>query len=94
MCMVAAEAGRAVRGRAEACVKRSRHLLLQLDTDRMTTMPFGEYEGQKLDDVPADYLLDLEEDNDARLQEFPEVQAYIDVNRAALVQLSVEDDDV
>lgn len=58
----------------------------------MTKMPFGEYAGSDMDDVPADYLLDLDEDRDVRLREFPKVQAYIDENRAALVQLSVEDD--
>lgn len=57
----------------------------------MPIMPFGEYKGCELDNLDVDYLLDLEEQDDPGLKQHPEVQAYIDANREALLSLSIGD---
>lgn len=44
-------------------------------------MPFGKHQGEKMGNVPADYLLWLEENNKCSRS----VQAYITDNRAALM---------
>lgn len=44
--------------------------------DDNSIMPFGKYKGEKLIDVPADYLLWLYENNKAKA----ELKAYIEDN--------------
>lgn len=50
-------------------------------TDYVLT--FGKYKGQTLDDVPADYLLWLEE-QDWVQEKFPKIVAYVMKNRKAI----------
>ena len=47
-------------------------------------MPFGEYQGLDMDDVPAKYLLHIMENEDQRLSEHREVAKYIEDNLDAL----------
>ena len=47
-----------------------------------TKMPFGKYKGDKLANVPSEYLLWIYDNYDLK----PELKAYIDDNRAVLQQ--------
>lgn len=47
-------------------------------------MPFGPHEGVQMEDVPASYLLFLEQTT--LLETYPEVQLYIDWARHALTE--------
>lgn len=47
-------------------------------------MPFGPHEGEQMEDVPASYLLWLEQTS--LLQPHPEVQVYIHSVRNFLIQ--------
>lgn len=46
-------------------------------------MPFGKYKGEKLGDVPADYLLWLVDQGNVRVR-YPELYRYVDQGRAHL----------
>lgn len=59
-------------------------------TDYVLT--FGKYKGQTLDDVPADYLLWLEE-QDWVQEKFPKIVAYVMKNRKA-IEMEVKEKNV
>lgn len=50
--------------------------------DDQSLMPFGKYKGRKMEDVPAEYLLWLRDENCRNL----EVKEYIEDNLRALMQ--------
>ena len=43
-------------------------------------LPFGKYKGRSMNEVPAEYLLELHDNSRSVLNQFPEVMEYIKDN--------------